>query len=478
MKQRSITNRISSNESDMVVAVDREQTQGASTRNDELLFGPDQSTDTTVEEQLLLLSPAGGQTPIKESVLFFLSAVGCTIGWTAVLSNLVYYTDTLGVDSFLFLNLAVYAPLLPVTLAQAIWDAQFDRRFRSLRSFWFRGTVSFSVALICLMLLPWTSKSLVLLSVTSVFLGLSSAVLQGMMIQMASFVYPSCGRLSAAVTAGMQASAVLVLAVSVTSGFGGCASSEELRSFYFTIAFLLVVCWVCFQILLNYSQGVVRSMKRRDSLFLSSPEMVEPLLSSEEPLLSSTHEQDEDNQVQADAPPQDIVELSFSDIWIKTWPVCFVIMLTVGSSMSVASWFNRVESQDATNAAFPQVLFYTRLLADLMGRLSTLYGAPKSIVSLVALAVLRLGFVPIFFIYTLTNLIPKNDVAAALGVFGFAFTSGYLATLSYQFAPTLLSDHERERNTTKQASLINVCFSASVLLGLAASFVLNIAIDS
>jgi hypothetical protein len=122
--------------------------------------------------------PAYG-TPVVETLLFFLSAVGCTIGCTAVLSNLVFYSDTLGLDSFLFLNVAVFAPMLPVTLAQALWDAKFYRRFQSLKSFLFRGTVGFFVTLLCLLLLPWASQSLVHLTVTSVFLGLSSAVLHG-----------------------------------------------------------------------------------------------------------------------------------------------------------------------------------------------------------------------------------------------------------------------------------------------------------
>jgi hypothetical protein len=447
-----------------------------------------------MEEQENRSSPAGTaqqeQTPIKESVLFFLSAVGCTIGWTAVLSNLVYYTDTLGVDSFLVLNLAVYAPLLPVTFAQAIWDAQFDKRFQSLRSFSFRGTVGFSVTLICLVLLPWTSQSLLFLSITSIFLGLASAVLHGTLKQMASFVYPNCARLPAAVTAGMQASALFVLVVSITSGFGRCASKEGLKFFYFTTASILAVCWLCFQILLSYSKGVLRSMQRRDTFFRVSSTAITNEL--EEPLLLTTTTQggessEEESHLQLvgvhneTTPPHLLtgLELSMVQLWNKTWPACFAIMITVASSMSVASWFNRVQSEDPDNAAFPQVLFYTRLLADLLGRPATLLGTrPRSIVSLVAISVLRLGFVPVFFLYTSTNsFIPKNDVAAIMGVFAFAFSSGYLATLSYQLAPTLLNDHDREHNSMKQASLINVCFSASVLLGLTASFILKGAIE-
>jgi hypothetical protein len=430
-----------------------EEASLASSRANDMLFGFDnQSTPLMEEEQENPRSspavPAAQQeqTPVKESALFFLSAVGCTIGWTAVLSNLVYYTDTLGVDSFLVLNLAVYAPLLPVTFAQAIWDAQFDKRFQSLRSFSFRGTVGFSVTLICLVLLPWTSQSLLFLSITSIFLGLASAVLHGTLKQMASFVYPNCARLPAAVTAGMQASALFVLVVSIASGFGRCASKEGLKLFYFTTASILTACWLCFQILLSYSKGVLRSMQRRDSFFRVSSTTNE----LEEPLLLTTTTQggeasEEERHLQLvvgvqnneTTPPHLLtgLELSMVQLWNKTWPACFAIMITVASSMSVASWFNRVESEDLDNTAFPQVLFYTRLLADLLGRPATLLNMtrPKSIVSLVAISVLRLGFVPVFFLYTSENPLSPKMILPPLWA---SFICLYVGLPCYAFLST------------------------------------------
>jgi hypothetical protein len=177
-----------------------------------------------------------------------------------------------------------------------------------------------------------------------------------MLKQMASFVYPHCGRSSASVNAGMQASGLLVLAVSLTYGFGGCTSKEGLNWFYNTIAAMLIVCWCCFQALLMCSHGVAQSMQRRDAINLSS-EMEEPLL--------SPSRQNDSNQNQS-ITTQDSVEISFTSLWNTSWPVCVVIILTVGSSMSVSSWFNRVQSQDPTNTSFPQLLFYTRLFGDLL----------------------------------------------------------------------------------------------------------------
>lgn len=420
---------------------------------------PDTGSDDSVSGNQLSLPV--GSAPVKEAVLFFFCAVGSTLGWTAVLSNLVFYTDMLGADSFLYLNLAVYAPLLPITSVQAAWDSYFDRQYQSLKSYSFRGHISFTTTLMCTLLLPLCSRSLPFLSMNALFLGISSAVLHGMLKQMASFVYCDCGRLPAAVTSGMQASAILILIVSIATGFGRGASMEGLNAFYFSIAGLVVCCWACFQALMNCSKDVVSSMYRRDSSMFES---------MGEPLMSNGDTEAQDSLEEAPTASEPFVEMSVKDLWKWTWPACISIALAVGSSMSVASYFNRVTSQYANNQSFPQLLFYTRLFADLLGRPATLFCSPKSATTLLTLSVFRLAFVPLFFLYITTNWIPKNDALATLGVFAFAFTSGYIATLSYQLAPALLRESERERNSIKQTSLVNVCFSAAVVGGLGLAF--------
>lgn len=424
-------------------------------RNQMIPSGRRESDDNNIVQDSL--SNDDETAPVKDSILFFTSAMGSTIGWTSVLSNLVFYTDTLGIDSYLILNLVVFGPLLPVTIAQALWDLKLDKRFKSWNSFSFRGTVGYSITFVCLLLLPWASSSLTILAITSLFLGLSSAALHGMLKQMASFIYPNCGRLPAAVTAGLQASAILVLIVSVTSGFGRCANEKGLKLFYFSTAGMLLICWLSFSLLLRSSQGVLRSMRRRDSLFEDE---------ADRPLLSGSAMEYDDEFGRDD-------ELSLWQLSKKSWPVCLTIMFTVSSSMAVSSWFNRFESADPLNQSFPQILFYTRLFADLLGRPATLCLTTKSSSLILFLSTARLLLSPLFFIYSSTTLLPKNDFAAVVSVFLFAFTSGYLVTLAYQLAPTLLSDNERERNLTKQTSLLSIFFSVSVVLGLCATFTLR-----
>ena len=389
-------------------------------------------------------------------VLFFFSAVGCTIGWTAVLSNLVYYSAILGMNSYLYLNVAVFIPLFPITMAQAKWDSYFDQRFQSLRSFSFRGVVGFSVTIATVALVPLASDSITALSILAALMGTASAVLHGMLKQMASFIYPNCARLPAAVASGMQASAIFVLLVSLATGFGSSGDSDSIMIFYSLIAVLTGLCWICFHLLMSRCQDVSVSMSRRDTSFYTA--LSEPLI--------------ENGDAASNEGPVG-VEMDYKSLWRISWPCCVSTMVTVASSMSVASWFNRVESTDPSNPALPQVLFYTRLLADLLGRPATLLFNPPPGWILLVVSLFRLVFVPLFFIYSSADetLIPRSDPLIVSGVAAFAFSSGYLVTAGYQLAPTLLTI-QQQPSISKQAGLMNVCFSGSLMFGLLASFAL------
>lgn len=403
----------------------------------------------------------------KEIFLFFLCGIGCNLGWTAVLSNLVFYNETLGMDSYLLLNLVVFGPIFPVTLAQVRWDAAFDKRYQNTNSFLFRGCLCFAVTLLATLGLPWASVSLTWLGLTSLLLGLASSALQGTLKQLGAFVYPECGYLAASVTSGMQASALCVLAVTLATGFGSSGSHHDgLVGFYWIVATQVGLSWIAFLLLMSYSNDVRSRLRQRDS-------SMRPPWIDNEPLLSSSSSSSEYQEFNSDD-NQEETELSFASLWKITAPCCVSVTLTVGSSMLVSSWFNRVPSRSLPN--LPQVLFYTRLIADLVGRLVTFYGPLRSSRVLVALSTLRLLFVPVFFVYISSNtdrIIPRNDGAAILAVLVNAFASGYLSTTCYQQAPFLLNDNQRNNHVILQASILNVCFAAAIFLGITASLALR-----
>lgn len=55
--------------------------------------------------------------------------VAYTIAWTAISSELSYYTAVFGPHMLLLLNAAYFLPSVPVLLLQMVWDHQFDRWF-------------------------------------------------------------------------------------------------------------------------------------------------------------------------------------------------------------------------------------------------------------------------------------------------------------------------------------------------------------
>lgn len=406
------------------------------------------------------------QSPWKDCILIFAASIGSTIPYTSVLSNLVFYTQTIGVQSYLILNISIYGSMLPITILQTIWDGKFDSSYGSYNTYFFRGSVGFLLSFICLLLMPFISH-LMGLSIVAFCMGLASSVLHGMLKQLASFLYPGCGRLAASVAAGMQASALPTLAISLWTGFGRCESKEGILAFYFYIAVIVVLCWICFQVFITKCLGVRKGMERYDSLLSLHGESQAVLLSEDE--IDQNNGMEETTDLSLDE--ELLEELTMKQLWKKTRPAFMIVIMTVASSMTVAGWLNRVESEDPTNQAFPQVLFYVRLFGDLLGRPATLYYTPTSISSRLELATcIRILFVPLFFVYVDTNFIPKNDIAAIFGIFAFAFSSGYLVTCSYQLAPLLLQNEERGRNLAKQNGLINVCFSFSILLGFALTF--------
>ena len=490
----------------------------------------------------------------EETLLFFASAVGCTLPWTAVLSNLVYYTDTLGVNSYLYLNVCIYAPLFPMTCAQALWDADFDRRYSSLTSFGSRGTLGFGSLLGATLLMgSGAAQRLWGVSSLALVMGTASGALHGALKQMASFVYPGCGRLAAAVTAGLQASAVFVLVVGlVVFNTSHDTKQSSLEGFYVVIAVILGLCWLCFQRLMTHSRDVYQSMLRRDSSIQLSAMGGEETAALNSARLAAGCNEDANGEAESDllfsyesesavllgAPaspsPDDRSEQArlllgepllpghrsssgsshtssgtMMSQWLsllqQSWPLCVAIFLTVGSSMAVASWFNRVPSHASPpNPNLPQVLFYTRLFADLLARPATLLlptatnnnNTKATVWSLTSLVVLRLLFVPYFFLYCTAEPSSKHgssvvatirhfrgDMMMILGVFGFAFSSGFITTWVYQLAPqycrtttrnnTNGSTSEDDNRLLQQTNLLNVCFSASVLVGLMGSLGLS-----
>ena len=400
--------------------------------------------------------PAPRPSARLEVVLFFASAVGATVGWTSLLSGVVHFSARFGPDSFIWLNAAVFLPLLPISVTQAALDDYFDREIGSSATFPFRGSVCFlamSTALVAIAYGP--RSSLPLLLVVAATLGTAAAALQGTLYQMAAL--QSSAQLKAAVASGTQASGVVALGLTLATGFGSSSRGEGFRRFALLAALVEACCFGCF-LRLVCSSSLSRSLLRRDTAF--GPRAARAPRATAEIA---------EAQGESTAPPP-----RYSALCRSGWPCCAALLVTVSSSMLVGAWFARVRSR-CGNEALPQILFYARLLSDLCGRPFTLAAPLRSVAALAVLTVLRLALVPLFFALTSTpdsetQLLEgcARDVLVVAVAALIAFGSGFVVTSCYQLAERLLP-RDSESCRAKQTKLLNVVCAAAVLLGLGAS---------
>ena len=105
----------------------------------------------------------------------------------------------------------------------------------SANAFLCRGIVGYVLSIGALASIPLSNGGLIFVCLPAVVIGAAGAILQGILYQMASFVSANCAAstqsLKAAVAAGIQASALVALLVSVGTGFGSSADDtvDDLR---------------------------------------------------------------------------------------------------------------------------------------------------------------------------------------------------------------------------------------------------------
>ena len=193
---------------------------------------------------------------LLEQVLFFLAGLGSSIGYIATLSSLVYFKILFGANSFVYLNCAVFLPLLPISVAQAIWDSKFDLLYFSRVTFLVRGILGYGFVMsgtigMVMFSHGTSSGGLEWIICWALLQGIGGAVLFGQLNQRASFVgslhqhqtpesrsnhrnashddtIPTSSdeneilpkKFKATVSAGVQASALVVLLASIGSVLG------------------------------------------------------------------------------------------------------------------------------------------------------------------------------------------------------------------------------------------------------------------
>lgn len=310
-------------------------------------------------------------------------------------------------------------------------------------------------------------------------------------------------KFKATVSAGVQASALVVLMASIFSGFG-TMNATFFSSFLAWIFRVEALCFVASLWLLLARPRIQVSMLRRDhsmrelSPFSTDLEDFHQLLPSRpawESFSNGNHSDIADDDEEGyghmrfpllDTPPspdatvesernEQTTMMTLKELMHHSRLLCLGLLLTLLPSFLVGSWFTRVQTDWMCLA---QILFYVRIGCDLLGRFTTIAIPPSSVRCAVWVAGLRIIAVAVFFANAGAN-IPIRDPwsrdALSIGLVALiAFCSGYLVTSFYQLAPEQLPGTPRVRaaNAAKQSSLLTVAFSVSAIGGLVTSFIL------
>jgi hypothetical protein len=478
-----------------------------------------------------------------EQILFFMAGLGSSIGYISSLSSLVYFNILYGNTYFVYLNCIIFLPLLPISIFQSLLDTKFDIKYKNSNiTFLFRSIIGYGLLIlgtIGIMILFWNnenesnenenetsssssnnsnSKQGRWVLFYALQQGIGGAILYGQLNQLSSFVGSLhttttntttatntntntndinddvnndnenendtkiiSNKFKATVSAGVQASAIIVLCISIGSGFYDTMTVSAFLTFLLWIILVEIICFLAYLWLLIAVPRVQISMIRRDTSMMhmeqimqsqsqsqlllttslpSSSELVEEeeemidLISNEDPmmplrqplLLSSS------TGTASSTTSNNNAILSLYEILYHSRYCCLGMGLTLIPSFLVGSWFTRIETDWMMLA---QILFYIRIGFDLLGRIFTLWVPPKSISYILWIASIRWIAVILFFINSTptisipivskvlpTILVPttqrQRDLVSILLVAYIAFCSGYLVTSLYQLAPQQL----------------------------------------
>ncbi|KAL6763078.1 hypothetical protein V8C86DRAFT_2507052 [Haematococcus lacustris] len=146
-------------------------------------------------------------------------------------------------------------------------------------------------------------------------------------------------------------------------------------------------------------------------------------------------------------------------------PAMLAIFLSVGTSMLVFPFFTFVRSTGLLSDRLAQVLFYIRLLGDVVGRLAPRRLQASSRRALIGWAAVKTAMVPLVFAAIFIPEAVGGDLGICLYVALFWVLSGYLNTCAYLVAPSLVPPHSKAR----ASGLMTVAFQTSCLVALLAA---------
>lgn len=371
---------------------------------------------------------------------------GISISAVSLQSSVAYFSNLYGKESFLWINIAIYLPALPVSLFMIHWSTLQRGKCPDSEQTWCetrRLIVSF-VLLAVIGMSVASTNSLWSLLLVSFMTGVFSTVAYCSAFQIAM----SCAdadNLRIGLNLGYQGSVVVVIVAQELSGLQPGSALADVWFFFSVVALLSLAATVS-----AYKLGIV-------CIKLSS-ETSESLLSDE--LLPDGHADREDEEE----------KYSYSEVLVEIRSYAMVLFATVFGSIVIFPFYSYVpssSSSEVTQRFLPMYMFYTKSFSDLASRVACLF-LPKVASASVLLwcSLARLSFVPYFLAYCFTNVFYQSDLLILGAVAFYSFTSGLFITYAYTLVPTKDSSAEYTR---KASSMMSVTFQLAITAALVCS---------
>eukprot|EP00892_Ulva_mutabilis_P004022 jgi/Ulvmu1/1992/UM012_0154.1 len=468
-----------------------------------------------------------------EDIVFFTVAVGFTMPWAALSSELGYLKMIHGPNFFLYLNIAYFLPSAPILLLQLALDQHYNRIFGTAISTLARqGLAQIVCAVSCLVLpfLPWTNFKTML--ALAAIIGTVNSTAFGSSNQLVARFPAECGQ---ALALGIVASGALVLMPQALLRLGAHPTHSQQLAFFLIAALYSVAAAAAMVALVRKHWSELQSgssctcghaLDEADSAEASSaidanllessalhgeqaPEdhtaqqaAVRPDMSADEgdrqPLLphgnhppaggaSAGHggswatSRKADHMHASDATGSPEVGEGDSGDDGKPWeavravaPLAASLGSSVGVSVMLFPLFTVVRSSGVLGCMLPQALFAARMLADILSRVAArVYVPPRSVLQVLAAVKFASLAAAVAYLWAPQALL--SDTAAVGFVAGHWTLSGLVGAWSYMLVPRALP---RRGASQHAGNVMSAAFQASQLVGLLGAALLEYSVHA
>lgn len=307
----------------------------------------------------------------KIGIWIFFISFSYMITWTSLASLIPYYKKRYGSQFYIELTSAFYLPGLPIAIIDTMFGEKFDVFLTSRNSYLGRGIACYCVlnlVLICSCF--FDSRSFV--KACFALIGISTWTLHMSATTVVS-LFPKSHLLFLQIGFRIPEFYALIMVAMLT--LTSNASKTHLHIFYSITGLMCTIGMLGWIQLVTHEKSIfLLDMKDNKALFQNKHEEV--------PLLKSNFGASKNHNVidyQSIDEESDTVSkrnvYSYVDIFWKVYPYCLALFITLFSSILTASFFGYIKSPNGWDIS--QIMYFTRLFCDLMGRPLTLVLRPR-----------------------------------------------------------------------------------------------------